>query len=85
MRLLLTILTLVATMSMQAQTAYLHLGFDQYEAEVIIDGQKRKVEDHPFLHVGRCITADIIKEFLKSSGIKFYVGDPGGKIRAVNG
>lgn len=59
---------------MQTETAFFHLGFDQYETEVMINGQKRKVEDHPFMHVGRCITADIIKEFLKENGVKFYVG-----------
>ena len=70
---------------MQSQTAHLHLGFDQSNAKVRIDGQMKEVEDHPFFHVGRCITVDVIKQFLNDNKIKYYVGDSEGHIEAVNG
>ncbi len=59
---------------MQSETAYLHLGFDQENAKVRVKGRIKEVDDHPFLHVGRCITVDVIKAFLKENGVKFYVG-----------
>ncbi|MES2431278.1 MAG: serine protease [Bacteroidota bacterium] len=57
---------------MQFQTGHLHLGFDLKDHEVIINGVKNKVSNSPFLHVGHCIHADKIKEFLTQHNIKFY-------------
>lgn len=57
---------------MQSSTNHLHLGFDMKNAEHKISGKTIKVTNQPFLHVGHCIHADIIKEFLTSNKIKFY-------------
>jgi len=57
---------------MQSATNYLHLGFDIKGREVVADGKKEKVSNFPFLHVGHCIHADRIKEFLTEHNIKFY-------------
>ena len=70
---------------MQSVTAFLHLGFDQYNAKVRIKGEMKEVENHPFLHVGRCICVDVIKDFLDSNGIKYFVDDGMGGEEVVNG
>ena len=57
---------------MQYMTSHLHLGFDIKDKEIINDGKKTKVSNYPFLHVGHCIHADRIKEFLTEQKIKFY-------------
>lgn len=57
---------------MQFMTNHLHLGFDIENKEIINDGKKTKVSNHPFLHVGHCIHVDRIKEFLNQHSIKFY-------------
>ena len=57
---------------MQAMTKHLHLGFDIKDKEVISDGKKTRISNHPFLHVGHCIHVDRIKEFLKLHHVKFY-------------
>lgn len=69
----------------QSETVFLHLGFDQYNTKVRINGEMREVDNHPFLHVGRCICVDIIKEFLDSNGIKYFVNDGNGGEEVVNG
>lgn len=56
----------------QSQTASYHLGFDQVRHEILYEGIKKKIDDYPFLHVGRCVHMDIIKEFLRENDIKFY-------------
>ena len=70
---------------MQSVTTFLHLGFDQYNAKVRIDGKIKEVENHPFLHVGRCICVDVIKKFLDDNAIKYFVDDGNGGEEAVNG
>jgi hypothetical protein len=57
---------------MQYMTSHLHLGFDIRDKEIIIDGKKTLVSNSPFLHVGHCIHADRIKEFLALHDIRFY-------------
>jgi len=69
----------------QAETVFLHLGFDQYNAKVRIDGEYKCVDNHPFLHVGRCICVDVIKAFLNENNIKYYVADNQGDEEIVNG
>lgn len=69
---------------MQSYTTHLPLGFDQYNAKVRIDGVMTEVENHPFLHVGRCICVDVIKEFLNNNHIKYYVDDGNGGEEVVN-
>ena len=70
---------------MQSETVFLHLGFDQYNAKVRIDGEMKEVENHPFMHVGRCICVDVIKKFLDDNNIKYYVDDGNGGEELVNG
>lgn len=57
---------------MQFLTNHLYLGFDIDNAEIINNGKKTKVSNHPFLNVGHCIHVDRIKEFLKQHNVKFY-------------
>lgn len=57
---------------MQFSTKHLHLGFDLVDQEIISNNQLKKVSDYSFLHLGQCIHADIIKEFLKEKGVRFY-------------
>ncbi len=59
---------------MQSITGHLHLGFDIQNMEIVQDGKKTSVSNHPFLHVGRCVHVDRIKEFLTQNHIKFYEG-----------
>ena len=70
---------------MQSETFFLHLGFDQEKAKVRINGQLKEVDNHPFLHVGRCLSVDVIKSFLTEIGIKYYVGDSTGMVEVING
>lgn len=56
---------------MQFATNHLHLGFDIKEREIIQEGRKSKVSNYPFLHVGLCVHADKIKEFLREHNITF--------------
>jgi len=55
---------------MQASTTHLDLNFD-VDQEVIRKGLKKKVSDHAFLHVGRCIHINILKEFMQQNKINF--------------
>jgi hypothetical protein len=55
---------------MQSMTAHLDLDFDVNQ-EVIRAGKRKKVSDSAFLHVGFCIHVDILKSFMKDSGVQF--------------
>ncbi|TWV11088.1 trypsin-like peptidase domain-containing protein [Bacteroidaceae bacterium HV4-6-C5C] len=57
---------------MQSSTISLHLGFDIVNKEIAVNNKKKKVSDFSFIHLGRCIHVDVIKDFLKSLNIKFY-------------
>lgn len=57
---------------MQQSTRHLHLGFDMINRDVWIGTQRAKVSNHPFLHVGVCISGTVIKEFLRQHRVKFY-------------
>lgn len=57
---------------MQSMTKHLHLGFDMEEKEISVNGQTKKISDYSFLHLGMCIRADIIKNFLRQFNIKYY-------------
>jgi len=57
---------------MQQSTRHLHLGFDMINRDVWVGTHRAKVSNHPFLHVGVCISADIIKDFLRQQNVKFY-------------
>lgn len=70
---------------MQSVTIHLPLGFDQNNAKVRIKGIWTEVENHPFLHVGHCISVNVIKDFLNEHHIKYYVDDGNGGEEIVNG
>ncbi len=57
---------------MQSMTRHLHLGFDMVNQEVWLDTHRAKVSNHPFLHVGMCVHAEVIKQFLKQNDVKYY-------------
>lgn len=61
----------------QSMTNHLHLGFDMIKEKIIINGKQTVVNNQPFLHVGQCVHVDIIKEFLDTHKITYYIGtDP---------
>ncbi len=57
---------------MQSSTRHLHLGFDLENFEVPVGAGTKRVTNMPFLHVGQCVHADVIKEFLSEHQIRFY-------------
>ncbi|WNM18586.1 trypsin-like peptidase domain-containing protein [Flavobacterium capsici] len=57
---------------MQSMTNHLHLGFDMKDFELKTGGKPIMITNQPFLHVGHCIHADIIKDFLKANNVKYY-------------
>ncbi len=57
---------------MQFSTKYLHLGFDIVQKEILLNNIINKVSDYSFIHLGQCIHADIIKEFMSQHKVKFY-------------
>ncbi len=59
---------------MQYQTAHHYLGFDMKDTPVMTNEGTVKVSNQPMLHTGNCIRSDIITEFLKTNGIKYYIG-----------
>ena len=58
---------------MQFATNHLHLGFDIKDKEILQEGKMGKVSNFPFLHVGLCVHAGSIKEFLAQHNISFSV------------
>lgn len=58
---------------MQSATNHLDLDFD-VDQEVIRGGERRKVRDSAFLHVGHCIHVEVLKEFMTSKGVSFTQG-----------
>ena len=57
---------------MQSSTYHVHLGFDIKDKEIRENGRAKKVSNHPFLYLGRCVHVDVIKAFLKEKSTKFY-------------
>jgi len=57
---------------MQNITNHLHLGFDLKNHEMLSGGKKIRVTNQPLLHVGHCIHADVIKEFLREQQVQFF-------------
>jgi len=57
---------------MQFATGHLHLGFDMKDKELLANGEKIVATNQPFLHVGQCIHAGIIKAFLGEQGIRYH-------------
>ena len=57
---------------MQSSTKHLHLGFDMVGEKKMLHGKEYTINNQPFLHVGQCIGADRIKEFLREQGVEYY-------------
>lgn len=57
---------------MQFSTKHLHLGFDIVDKEILTNNKIKKVSDYSFIHLGQCIHASVIKEFLASHNVKYY-------------
>ncbi|MFZ6663257.1 S1 family peptidase [Peijinzhouia sedimentorum] len=57
---------------MQSQTKHLHLGFDIENKSILSNGQLKKVSDYSFIHLGECVHAETIKDFLRKHQVKFY-------------
>ena len=55
---------------MQAATSHLDLDFD-VDKEVLRNGQKRRVKDSAFLHVGHCVHVDVLKQFMRDKQVAF--------------
>ena len=70
---------------MQSLTYHLHLGFDMKKEKRMINGREEIINNQPFMHVGRCIHVDIIREFLDQQKVKYYIGESCEKAEAVNG
>ncbi len=60
---------------MQFSTKHLHLGFDLVNTEILTDNKMIKVSDYSFLHLGQCVHADVIKEFLREKGVLYHEMD----------
>lgn len=60
---------------MQFSTKHLHLGFDLVDKEILIDNTVKKISDYSFIHLGQCVHAAIIKQFLAEKNIAFYEED----------
>ena len=57
---------------MQSATKHLHLGFDMVGEKMMIRGKEHTINNQPFLHVGQCINAEMIKEFLRDQGVEYF-------------
>ncbi len=59
---------------LQFETVSIPLGFDQVNQEIVVNRKKKKVSNYPFMHLGRCIHVDIIKQFMNENNVKYQVG-----------
>jgi hypothetical protein len=55
---------------MQSATRHLDLNFD-VDLEVFRGDRTRRVTNTPFLHVGNCVHVSVLKDFMRSLGVKF--------------
>ena len=60
---------------MQSATKHLHLGFDMVGEKMVLHGKEHTINNQPFLHVGHCISAEIIKELLRKFKVPYFEGD----------
>lgn len=56
---------------MQYQTIFEYLGFDVVDKTELINNRKKKISNYPYIHLGRCIHVDVIKDFLREHNVKF--------------
>lgn len=59
---------------LQSRTLFQHLGFDIEEAEIVVNGKNKKIDNYPFMHLGRCVHINVIKAFMNENGVKYQVG-----------
>lgn len=57
---------------MQFSTKHLHLGFDLVDKEILLNNKVEKISDYSFIHLGQCIHAETIKDFLREHKVKYY-------------
>jgi hypothetical protein len=55
---------------MQSQTCHLDLNFD-IEQDVLRGGKKKRITSYPFLHAGRCVHVNILKDFMRQHNVAF--------------
>lgn len=58
---------------MQSATNHLDLDFD-VDVEVPRAGQKHRVQESAFLHVGHCVHGDVLKQFMRDNAVAFQEG-----------
>jgi hypothetical protein len=58
---------------MQWQTCHLDLNFD-VEQNVSRQGKPKKITSYPFLHAGRCVHVDVLKDFMRLHEVAFVEG-----------
>jgi hypothetical protein len=58
---------------MQFATKHLDLNFD-VDLEVVRAGNKKRVSDSAFLHVGHCVHVDALKAFMREHAVEFAEG-----------
>jgi hypothetical protein len=58
---------------MQSRTGHLDLNFDVAQ-DVFREGKKKRITSSPFLHVGRCVHVDVLKDFMRKHGVSFVEG-----------
>jgi hypothetical protein len=58
---------------MQSATNHLDLDFD-VDLELLRAGQKKRVQESAFLHVGHCLHVDVLKQFMRDKGVHFQEG-----------
>ena len=69
---------------MQSLTRHLHLGFDMKQEKMKLNGREEIINNQPFMHVGQCVHADIIRAFLDRHNVKYYIGNSYDDAEAVN-
>lgn len=57
---------------MQFSTKHLHLGFDIEDKEILLNNKIKKISNYSFIHLGQCIHAETIKDFLKEHNVNYY-------------
>ena len=59
---------------MQSKTKHLHLGFDVEDKEISVNGNKKRVNDYSFIHLGECVHVDVMKDFMRLHNVRFQEG-----------
>src|SRR5205085_680971 len=55
---------------MQSQTGHLDLNFDVAQ-DVFRQGKKKRITSSAFLHTGRCVHVDVLREFMRKHSVSF--------------